>query len=743
MKKYIITIIALLATTVIFATVLTTIDDFFLPGSQIGQSGNIETPDKCDNCHGGYNQAVEPAFNWRGSMMSQAARDPLFYACLAVANQDVPGVGDLCLRCHAPDGWLNGRCVPTDGSALNNNDRQGVQCDFCHKMVKPTPLGVNPYPTNLGYTSTAFGTGSYNRDQTYLGLIIPIPGTSANGMYIADASNAKRGPFTDATGRHQMFYSPFHSESEHCGTCHDVSNPAFTRLGTDDEEYTFNTPGVQSPTFDLRLMFPVERTYSEWKASGYNAPGTSAHKTCQDCHMKDVTGKGAKMNDAPVRTNLPLHDMTGGNTFTPLMVKQAYASEVSAAALDAGILRARAMLQSAADIVLTVSNNIASVKVINKTGHKLPTGYPEGRRIWINLTAYNAQGQKIFESGAYDNSSAILTQDPYLKMYHCEPGNDLGPSFHFALNNKIWYDNRIPPAGFTNNKLIEYQSPVISSTTSYADGQNWDITTYPLPVGTTNVKAKLYYQTTTKEYVEFLRDANTTNTKGQELYNLWIANGKSTPELMNSAEWGSPLVQSVNATINSITRITSSGNNINARASVLVTVNGNPISGATVTAIYTGPTSGTVTGTTGTNGIVLLNTSKKKSPTGTWCFSITNVIYPNTVFTPSTTPVCEMNLLSYHLDIVSEVAESFVKVFPNPFIESAFFELFAKEDANARVEIFRADGSKLMTLLDCEIKGGETKTTEYNPALSVAGMYIYRITIGDKIFTGKLFYTGH
>lgn len=117
---------------------LTTIDDFFLQGSQEGQSGNIETPDKCDNCHGGYNAAVEPAFNWRGSMMSQSARDPLFYACLAVANQDVVGVGDMCLRCHAPDGWLNGRCVPTDGSALNNNDRQGVQCDFCHKLVMPT-----------------------------------------------------------------------------------------------------------------------------------------------------------------------------------------------------------------------------------------------------------------------------------------------------------------------------------------------------------------------------------------------------------------------------------------------------------------------------------------------------------------------------------------------------------------------------------------------------------------------------
>ena len=30
------------------------------PGSQPGELGNLETPDKCDNCHGGYNRPVTP-----------------------------------------------------------------------------------------------------------------------------------------------------------------------------------------------------------------------------------------------------------------------------------------------------------------------------------------------------------------------------------------------------------------------------------------------------------------------------------------------------------------------------------------------------------------------------------------------------------------------------------------------------------------------------------------------------------
>ena len=48
---------------------------------------------------------------------------------------------------------------------------------------------------------------------------------------------------------------------------------------------------------------------------------------------------------------------------------------------------------------------------------------------------------------------------------------------------------------------------------------------------------KLYYQSTSKEFVEFLRDENRTNTKGQEMYDLWNNNGKCPPTLMAEATW--------------------------------------------------------------------------------------------------------------------------------------------------------------------------------------------------------------
>ena len=543
---------ACMAASVFALPVPTTINDFHLPGSQPNQSGTFNNPDQCDNCHGGYDeQAVEPAYNWRGSMMSQAMRDPLFLAAMTIANQDAPQSGDLCIRCHTPKGWLEGRSVPTDGSALIADDRESVQCHFCHRTVKPTPLGVNPYPTDPAYTS-----GTYPADQAYLGTIAQIPDASGNGAYVVDATDVRRGPFTDAgTAPHQFYYSPFHArDAGMCGTCHDVSNPAFTRQP--DGSYApnaFDQPPPSANTYDL---FPIERTFSEWLMSAYNSPqgvfapqfggNLDTVRTCQDCHMQDVTGHGCSQHNAPLRNNLPLHDLTGGNTVIPNWVIQQFPAEVNASALQAGIQRARYMLQNAATLELSVITDEGypnlSVRVTNETGHKLPSGYPEGRRIWLNVKAYDADSILSYESGSYDTSTAVLTQDEDLKVYHIEPGVSptlspivdvpAGPSFHFVVNDTIYYDNRIPPRGFTNANYTNIQSPPIGY--AYPDGQYWDDTAYELPLDAMYAVVTLYYQTTSKDFVEFLQAANTTDNTGSTAFNLWSSNGKSRPEVMRT-----------------------------------------------------------------------------------------------------------------------------------------------------------------------------------------------------------------
>ncbi len=265
--------------------------------------------------------------------------------------------------------------------------------------------------------------------------------------------------------------------------------------------------------------------------------------------MRDVTGVGCNKSGAPNRTDLPLHDMTGGNTFIPTIIDAVFPGETDPAALNAGIQRATAMLQMAATVDLTVTDQgtdyLASVKVINETGHKLPSGYPEGRRIWINVKAFDLNDSLIYESGAYDFNTGVLTHDPDIKIYEIKPGisNSLSPtvglpagvSFHFVLNDTIYKDNRIPPRGFTNAGFDSIQSPPVEY--SYADGQYWDITDYTLPAATDSVEVTLYYQITSKEYVEFLRDENVTNNWGQTLYDLWAANGKSAPVAMATKFW--------------------------------------------------------------------------------------------------------------------------------------------------------------------------------------------------------------
>ncbi|MEJ2055963.1 MAG: hypothetical protein P8X42_18780, partial [Calditrichaceae bacterium] len=466
---------------------------------------------------------------------------------------------DLCLRCHTPTGWLSGRSEPTNGSALVAEDYTGVNCLFCHRMIMPSLPDENPFPEDNNYTNsdcTSTVLSTYQADSIYISDFIDghLPDAIANGMFVVTNDDERRGPYTNpANPNHGFYYSPLHQKSELCGPCHDGSNPVYTNNG--DGSYSLNTLGEPAPDFNPYSMLPVERTYSEWKMSAYNTAqgiaGTAfggnkaAVSTCQDCHMADVTGQGVSRGNAPVRDDLGLHDFTGGNTFMPLVLKSQFPTETNSQALDSAISRALWMLQHAATMELNVIGNQLEVRIQNETAHKLPSGYPEGRRIWINVKAYNQIDELIYESGHYNPETAVLTHDEDLKIYEIKPGlsTDLaaglgvtaGPSFHFVLNDTIYSDNRIPPRGFNNINFRNIQSPPVAYT--YEDGQYWDVTIYSLPESRHAITVTLYYQSTSKEYIEFLRDENTTDDNGNLMYSLWDQNGKSAPVVMTQRYW--------------------------------------------------------------------------------------------------------------------------------------------------------------------------------------------------------------
>ncbi len=352
----------------------TTLRDFDQPGTQPFETGVLNDPIACAVCHGDYDKSVEPYSNWQGSLMAQASYDPIFRANMVIANQDAPDSGDMCLRCHFPRGWMQGRSVPTDGSAMLPEDHSGLACDLCHRLVDPIYEVGNPAEdvailAGLSFAGTWFG----------------------NGMYVVDPTGARRGPFLDATGGHPILVSPFHREAAFCGTCHDVSNPAFEKDGSGN--YVPNAFDTTATDFSPEVLLPVERTYSEWLNSDYNSPGglyspvlggnKAFVSTFQDCHMRDVTGYGANFGSPPERTDLPLHDLTGGSTWLPTVLNKMYPSDVNDVDIAAGGDRARFMLQNAAYLDIIQEGTKLKVTVTNNTSHKHPTGYPEGRSMML------------------------------------------------------------------------------------------------------------------------------------------------------------------------------------------------------------------------------------------------------------------------------------------------------------------------------------------------------------------------
>ena len=81
-------IISLLSITMAGAwTPLAVEDDVLvrMPGTQPTDGVTLEAPNRCLNCHKGYDPLNDPGTLWAGSMMAQAARDPIFWATMLSA----------------------------------------------------------------------------------------------------------------------------------------------------------------------------------------------------------------------------------------------------------------------------------------------------------------------------------------------------------------------------------------------------------------------------------------------------------------------------------------------------------------------------------------------------------------------------------------------------------------------------------------------------------------------------------
>ena len=512
----------------------------FQPGSQPLGSGHadaltvpIQTSGGCARCHSMYasDGDYEPFDSWRGSMMANAERDMVARAALAIAEEDVPGAADFCVRCHSPFTWYNGgstrpeydtvsgigRFQPDDASALSS-DLDGVVCMSCHRAEDP------------------------GDDQIHNTQLVLHDGQLRYGPY----------DYTDGTDpRHETGVSTFLPEGRFCGQCHDIHNPLLSGNVVDDS-------GRASPT---GRPFAIERTYTEWANSRFAEPGPD-QRTCQDCHMPEVAMPVLAAGELDVlRPEMNRHDLAGGSVWQPLAILAALPGTFSADLANeymASSARARQMLESAARLEVTASalsgaSATATIRVTNETGHKLPTGYPEGRRMWLEVEVLDGSDRVIASSARYDDDSDTLTEDSQARIYDVELGERQADgmvvsSFHFALNDTLIHDTRIPPEGF--DAPADTDSHPVGRDYDNGDGtfRHYDEPSYSFAglcgTGTLRLRARLRYQSNSREYMEFLRD-NAPDSALPELagrswgdvaYDAWRTHGGDQPVDMESVE---------------------------------------------------------------------------------------------------------------------------------------------------------------------------------------------------------------
>ena len=524
-------LMALVATVALAALIPLTQEDFRLSGTQIGDvpAGVLETSDNCRACHGDFDSEDEPYSTWAGSLMGLAGRDPLFYAQMTNANQDVANVGTFCLRCHVPMSFVTGHAADPSGATLDDTDRDGVTCHFCHSLVDPVYMPGQSPP----------------EDESILAGLDAVPARYGNSMFVLDPQGRRRGPYEDTDAPHVTIASPFVESSSMCGTCHDVGNVATSRQSNGTWRYNAVNQPVSDE--DLWTQFPLERTYTEWKLSSFATGGVDLGgrfggargpvvSTCQDCHMPTTTARGCFYGRE--RDDLARHEFAGAAAQALDLILAHYPDDprVDPAQVAAARARAVSMLRRTATLQLERDGATLVARVINQTGHKIPTGHIEGRRIWLNVRFFDATGALVGEHGHYDTAEAEL-DEATTTVYEMRVGLSedaaavtglpAGPTGHMALADTIEKDNRIPPRGFDNAAFEAGGAPAVGAT--YADGQYWSDASFPVPAGAARAQATLYYQSLPRFYIEELRDGNVTDDWGEILHSLWMQTGRGAP----------------------------------------------------------------------------------------------------------------------------------------------------------------------------------------------------------------------
>lgn len=457
---------------------------------------------RCDGCHGhdptaqasvdALGNDISPVEFWRSTMMANAAKDPFWKAKVRhevlINPQHRSALEDKCASCHAPMGrytyHLSGAGpFPMDSLRVDSLAMDGVSCMSCHRQDS---IGLeNNHSGTLHFMPQPMEFGPYEK---------PFQAAMQN--------------FDGLT----PYYSPHINKAALCAGCHS--------LITNTVDLSGNLTGT---------TFVEQATYHEWKNSYYSQ--TNPNITCQTCHLPRISDPvriAANIAFLPYRSPYPLHQLVGANTFMLRLMRANIDSLGIIAApshFDRTLLFTEDQLRlNTAEFdlnIVSVSDDTArfTVRILNKAGHKFPSGYPT-RRAVIQFEATKPNGDVLFASGLFDNQFKLVDEDatfePHhntikqagqVQIYEMVMGDVSGQVTH-VLERAATHlkDNRIAPAGFTATHASYDTTQIVGHALTDLDfnheggleGSGTDVVHYHIPLqgyeGTINVRARLVYQ---------------------------------------------------------------------------------------------------------------------------------------------------------------------------------------------------------------------------------------------------------
>lgn len=485
-----------------------------------GQNTYFMASGNCEGCHGhdpsGFamvtqdGQDVNVVDDWRSSIMANSARDPFWRAKVShevlVNPAHQTALENKCTACHAPMGNFDHHYTGQGPYSMAQLMQDSIAID-----------GVSCVPCHIQREDSIedFFSGQLHFDTLGRPLFGPYPDNQIFGA-----------PMQAFVG-YMPQYGAHVNSAALCGGCH--------TLITETADLDGNLTGDE---------FIEQATYHEWLNSEFNDrehPATGI--TCQGCHMPlldDTVGVVLSANYIFLQPKSPFgqHHFAGANVFMLNMLKNnADTLEVTAtdAQFDSTLERTDRMLrQHSLMLETSVASRTAdtafiNVKLTNLAGHKFPSGYPS-RRAWVQLVVTNADGDTIYNNGAFDAGGEIsgldLPWEPHHDQVTAANQVQVYEMVMTDVNGEVTTvleqakepakDNRLAPAGFSSLHYAWDTTKIVGSAFADPDfnhqdgveGSGTDVVHYHVPMqgetGTITIRANVWYQTVPPRFLEHM-----------------------------------------------------------------------------------------------------------------------------------------------------------------------------------------------------------------------------------------------